>query len=115
MSLTEHSLIMAAMMEELTDFSEKEVWMLEDLDTIKDIAEHVNVRSIWALSNKGDIDQQDMRARLVACEVNKGRRIGTSMPAALPLRARSSCSRNTPRTSGGWTPMGSGSLLDDPL
>ena len=109
----EHSLIKAAIVDELTYFCEKEVWMLEDLDTMKNIAEHVFVRSRWVLSNKGDIDEPDMRARLVACEVNKrGRRIGTSMPEPLPLRARNSCSRSTPRNSGGWTPMGSGSLLD---
>lgn len=40
----DQSLIKEAIVEELTYFSEKEVWMLEDLDTMKNIAEHVFVR-----------------------------------------------------------------------
>ena len=32
----------------------------------------VLVRSRWVLCNKGDNKNPDMRARLVACEVNKG-------------------------------------------
>ena len=59
------------MVEELTYFCEKEVWMLEDLHTMKSIADHVFVRARWVLCNKGDVESPDMRARLVACEVNK--------------------------------------------
>ena len=33
---------------------------------------HIFVRSRWVLCNKGDYDKPDVRARLVACEVNKG-------------------------------------------
>ena len=46
--------------------------MLEDLHTMKSIADHVSVWSRVVLCNKGDVDSPDMHARLVACEVNKG-------------------------------------------
>ena len=46
--------------------------MLTDLHTMKEIAEHMFVRSRWVLSNKGDEDVRDMRSRLVAGEVHKG-------------------------------------------
>ena len=37
--------------------------MLEDLHTMKAISDHIFVRSRWVLSNKGDEDDPDMRAR----------------------------------------------------
>ena len=64
------------MIEELTYFSEKEVWMFEDINKMKEIADHVFVRCRWVLSNKGDAEAPDMRARLISCEVNKGQKGG---------------------------------------
>ena len=84
----DQSLIKAAIVEELTYFSEKEVWMLEDLDKMKNIAEHVFVRSRWVLCNKGDIDEPDMRARLVACEVNKGQKDWNFYASTPPLESK---------------------------
>ena len=58
-------------MEELNYFNDKIIWQLEDLHKVKQMADVVNVRTRWVLCNKGDADNPDMRARLVACEVNK--------------------------------------------
>ena len=47
------------------------MWQLEDLSKVKANAEAVHVRTRRVLCNKGDASNPDMRARLVACEVNK--------------------------------------------
>ena len=62
--------------------------MLEDLHTMKINSEHVYVRSRWVLSNKGDIDEPDMRARLVACEVNKGQTKWDFYASTPPLESK---------------------------
>ena len=72
--ILQHDLIKEAIIEEFKYFCEKEVWMLEDISKMKEIAGHIFVRSRWVVSNKGDVDEPDMRARLVACEVNKGQK-----------------------------------------
>ena len=65
-----HELIKDAIIEELKYFCGKEVWMIEDMSVMKSLAEHVFVNCRWVLCNKGDEAAPDMRARLVACEVN---------------------------------------------
>ena len=65
------SLIRAAIVEELNYFNDNQIWQLEDLSKVKANAEAVHVRTRWVLCNKGDASNPDMRARLVACEVNK--------------------------------------------
>ena len=66
-----HSLIRAAIVEELNYFNDNQIWQLEDLSKVKASAEAVHVRTRWVLCNKGDASNPDMRARLEACEVNK--------------------------------------------
>ena len=58
-------------MEELNYFNSKRIWELTEPKDVKGIADAVHVRTRWVLCNKGDSTNADMRARLVACEVNK--------------------------------------------
>ena len=64
-------LISAAIREELDYFNSK-VWQLELKSDMLQKPGHVFVRSRWVLCNKGDLRNPDVRARLVACEINKG-------------------------------------------
>ena len=64
-------LIREALVEELNFYNEKRIWELADLRQAKAVADVVHVRTRWVLCNKGDNATPDMRARLVACEVNK--------------------------------------------
>lgn len=63
-------LVRDAIMEELNYFNER-VWEAEPKDKMFDVPDHVHVRSRWVLCNKGDAANPDIRARLVACEINK--------------------------------------------
>ena len=47
------------------------MWRIEDKATVLGIKDHVVVRCRWVISKKGDHRESDMRARLVACELNK--------------------------------------------
>ena len=49
---------------------------------------HVFVRSRWVLCNKGDHKSPDMRARLVACEVNRGDKSDAFYASTPPLEAK---------------------------
>ena len=49
---------------------------------------HIFVRSRWVTSNKGDYANPDLRARLVACEVNKGDRQDAFYASTPPLEAK---------------------------
>ena len=69
------SLIRAAIVEELNYFNDNRIWHLEDLNKVKANAKAAHVRTRWVFSNKGDGSNPDMRARLVACEINKHRQI----------------------------------------
>lgn len=64
-------LVAIAIREELDDFNSK-VWQLELKSDTLLRPEHVFVRSRWVLCNKGDLRNPDIRARLAACEINKG-------------------------------------------
>ena len=77
-------------MEELNDSNDKQFWQLEDLRKDREIADAVHVRTKWVLCNKGDEANPDMRARLVACEVNK--QVGRMRVVHLPhLASRRTC------------------------
>jgi hypothetical protein len=58
-------------MEALNYLNDKQIWQLEDLRKVREIADAVIVRTRWVLCSKGNEANPDMRARLVACEVNK--------------------------------------------
>ena len=81
----QYDLIKEAIIEELSYFSEKEVWQIEDISTMKKIVDHVFVRSRWVICNKGDSVDPDMRARLVACEVNHGQNNDALYASTPPL------------------------------
>ena len=64
-------LISIAIREEL-DYFNSRVWQLELKSDMMKKPDHIFVRSRWVLCNKGDLRNPDVRARLVACEINKG-------------------------------------------
>lgn len=59
-------LIREAVMKELRYFNDHQTWQIEELNKVTDIADAVHVRTRWVLCNKGDPDNLDMRAGLVA-------------------------------------------------
>ena len=67
----EPQLIAEAIREELNYFNSK-VWQIELRSEAEQNTEAVFVSSRWVLCNKGDNRVPDMRARLVACEINRG-------------------------------------------
>ena len=64
-------LVRAAICEELTYFNDR-VWQITDIKTAESYKDAKVVRCRWVLCNKGDSTSPDVRARLVACEVNYG-------------------------------------------
>ena len=70
-AVIDRKLIREAIVEELNYFNSKRIWELAELKDVKAIADAVHVRTRWALCNKGDKANPDMRARLVACKINK--------------------------------------------
>ena len=64
-------LVQAAMMKELNYFSEKTVWAAAEYAEMMANTEATFVRMRWALCNKDDEKEPDVRARLVACEIAK--------------------------------------------
>ena len=61
-------LVRAAMIDELTYFNQH-VW--KGVDAAKVRADHLDpIRTRWVICNKGDAEHPEIRARLVACEVN---------------------------------------------
>ena len=64
-------MVRAAICEELAYFNDK-VWRVTDLKTAESYPDAKIVRCRWVLCNKGDASHPDVRARLVACEVNYG-------------------------------------------
>ena len=66
-------LIRPAVEDELNYFNSK-VWQLSTTEEMEKVPGHILVRSRWVLCNKGDAESPDVRARLEACELNKGDR-----------------------------------------
>ena len=61
-------LVREAMVNELTYFNEH-VWRGKDATAAKQ--DHLNpIRTRWVICNKGDAENPEVRARLVACEIN---------------------------------------------
>ena len=83
----EPELISTAIREELDYFNSK-VWQIEQKSEMLKKKDYVFVRSRWVLCNKGDNKVPDMRARLVACEVNKGDRHDAFYASTPPLEAK---------------------------
>ena len=80
-------LISKAIVDELEYFNDK-VWEVADRNDMMKIPDHIFVRSRWVTSNKGDHEQPDIRARLVACEVNKGDKQDSFYASTPPLEAK---------------------------
>ena len=57
------------------------------------IMDHVFVRSRWVMCSKGDHVEPDMRARLVACEVNKDGKNDIFHASTPPLEANTDAIR----------------------
>ena len=64
-----HKLVQAAIREELNYFNSV-VWELADANKVLKEADAKIVRTRWVICNKGDEEHPDVRARLVACELN---------------------------------------------
>ena len=81
-------LVREAMIDELSYFN-THVWEAEAVDKMKQVANHILVRSRWVMANKGDPSEPDVRARLVGCEVNKGgERVDAFFALTPPLAAK---------------------------
>ena len=80
-------LIRDAIEDELNYFNEK-VWQLCSQEEMKKIPDYILVRSRWVLCNKGDRDDPDVRARLVACEVNKDGKNDAFSASTPPLEGK---------------------------
>ena len=76
-------LVKAAMIDELSYFNTN-VWQVEDSKIAANDASAKVVRTRWVLCNKGDDLEPDVRARLVACEVNHGDDGGGAFFASTP-------------------------------
>ena len=64
-------LVRAAICEKLTYFNNR-VWQITDMKTAESHKDARAVRCRWVLCNKGDSSSPDVRAQLVACEMNYG-------------------------------------------
>ena len=63
------NLVQAAIKEELEYFNSR-VWELSDARKVLGDGESKVIRTRWVICNKGDAGRPDIRARLVACELN---------------------------------------------
>ena len=64
-----HHLVREAIREELSYFN-KQVWELSDAQKVMGDKTAKTIRTRWVITNKGDDAAPDIRARLVATEVN---------------------------------------------
>ena len=83
----DHKLLRAAMEDELNYFNEK-VWRITTVEEMQKIPDHIVTRSRWVLCNKGDAESPDVRARLVACEINHGDKNDMFAASTPPLEAK---------------------------
>ena len=88
--LIDPSLISDAIIEALEHFN-GHVWCIENKATMLGIKGHMFVPSRWVMCNKCDHIEPDMRARLVACGVNKERNNDIFHAFTLDLKPRSCC------------------------
>ena len=80
-------LIQAALMEEMSYFNDR-AWEVDTKEHMATVDGHVFVRSRWVLCSKGDADEPDLRARFVACEINRGDRQDQFFASTPPLEAK---------------------------
>ena len=80
-------LIRAAIKEELNYFNAR-VWEITDANKVKDFKDGKVVRCRWVICNKGDAVNPDVRARLVACEVNYGGKDDSFFASTPPLESK---------------------------
>ena len=66
--MPEH-LLREAIWEELNYFPDKQMWQPADYSEFTSKPDATLVRMRWVLCNKGDDQDPDLRARLVACEI----------------------------------------------
>lgn len=69
--MLKHKLVQDAMRDEL-DYFNKHMWEIDMIEHAKTVPDYIVIRSRWVLSNKGDEEHADVRARLAGCQVNKG-------------------------------------------
>ena len=81
------NLIHTALMEEINYFNDR-VWEVDTKEHMATVPEHVFVRSRWVLCNKGDHVEPDLRARLAACEINRGDKQDHLFASTPPLEAK---------------------------
>ena len=77
-------LIQAAIIEEF-EYCNNRVWDISDVKAMKAFPDSKLVRCRWVLCNKGDAQNPDVRARLVACEVNYSSKEDSFFAATPPL------------------------------
>ena len=90
--ILDHKLLRAAMEDEL-NYSNDKVWQITTTEEMEKIKNYIITRSRWVLCNKGDSDKPDVRARLVACELNNGdkKRCIRSLHASIGGQTTSLC------------------------
>ena len=76
-------LVKAAMIDELSYFNDH-VWQVSTMSQARADPDSKLVRTRWVLCNKGDEEEPDIRARLVACELNQGEETHGQFYAATP-------------------------------
>ena len=74
-------------MEELNYLSEKTMWAAAEYPETKANTDATFVRMRWVLCNKGDEKKQDVRARLVACQIAKDKQ-SQVCASTRPLKAK---------------------------
>ena len=82
-----HDLVRAAMEDELMYFNDK-VWKTCSKSEMEETDDFVFVRCRWVLCNKGDSANPDVRARLVATEINKDGRNDFFSASTPPLEGK---------------------------
>ena len=80
-------LIRAAIEDELMYFNSK-VWQVCSKAEMEQVPDHILVRCRWVLCNKGDTARPDVRARLVATEINKDGPIAHFAASTPPLEGK---------------------------
>ena len=80
-------LVQEAIAEELAYFNSV-VWESTDKATAETADDYKLVRTRWVMCNKGDLENPDVRARLVACEVNDGSKNDAYFASTPPLEAK---------------------------
>ena len=76
-----------AIIEDL-DYVNGRVWEVSMREDMMKVPDHVSVRSTWVNCSKGDAANPDIRAKLVACELNKSDNHDNFFAPTAPLEAK---------------------------